>query len=386
MRVLSFLLLTLLLSSGVSAYSAAGLSPPLKEYIYTSGATIEGAFSFFSDGEKNIRADVYGDLADYITLDNGERSKEMHVSSSILVPYTLRLPADLKPGTYRSEIIMSQFLTPEEKVEGGGGARAFAAVSHVIIVRAPNDGKYLEASITLEPARIAPGDVVYFTIPILNFGTEQLDNLKTEVVIRGPAGEIARRPTNTVATLAPAESAKLLAYWDTQGQSRGEYSAEAAILYGGKAPATVASSFRIGEIKIDILGIRSDVSGPVGKVFIDVGSSWNEAIPNVYAEVAVKQGSAEVTRIRTSAIDLQAWQNATLTAFWERETLPPGDYQLEVYVYYYDKRENQQVQVKLEELRKPSPLTNRSFVVLVIVLGILILLNAAWFLKRARKK
>ena len=100
----------------------------------------------------------------------------------------------------------------------------------------------------------------------------------------------------------------------------------------------------------------------------------------------MKQGSAEVTRIRTSAIDLQAWQNATLTAFWERETLPPGDYQLEVYVYYYDKRENQQVQVKLEELRKPSPLTNRSFVVLVIVLGILILLNAAWFLKRARKK
>ena len=42
-----------------------------------------------------------------------------------------------------------------------------------------------------------------------------------------------------------------------------------------------------------------------------------------------------IDRIKTSSIDLEPWGKGILEAFWEKGILEPGDYDIDIYVYYY---------------------------------------------------
>lgn len=365
-----------------------GVTPPLRETIFIGQPEVLGDFNILSDGEKNLRIEAHGSLAPYIFFSNGEQILEAHTSNELLVEYALRLPADLKPGTYYTEIITSQYFTPEEIVQGGGSS-AFAAVSHILKIRVPNDGKFLEASFEYEPRRIQPGTIVYFTLPLLNFGTEELTDLWTEIEVTAPDGTVvARSPTSHLPTLAVAERAPLRAYWDTKGQQSGEYTASAAIDYGGKSPAQLSTTLRIGEIKILITAVTTDLLGDIAKIHIDLESNWNSGIEDVYAVVTVKQGGAVIDTLKTSSLTLESWGTGRLTAFWEHGQLPPGTYDLDIRVFYYDKQAGKEAQVTLEETEEqPAPFFKNSLLlVLIILLALLVLLNAGWILFRSRKK
>ena len=64
-----------------------------------------------------------------------------------------------------------------------------------------------------------------------------------------------------------------------------------------------------------------------------------------------------------------------------------GDYDMEIYVYYYDKQAQKQMRVELPELEKKAPKTESPLLMIVIVLlGVILLVNLAWFFVSLRNK
>jgi hypothetical protein len=386
-KLFLFLALFILSFKLVFSSSSMGVSPPTARFIFIDQDVIESTFTVLPYEEKNIKLFVTGDLADYIFFENNQNVSEFRAEGPTEVKYYIKPPKDLKPGSYRTPIVVTQFFTPEERIRSGGFL-ATAAIGFIVNVRVPNEGKFLETNIKSEPAVIKLGDVVYFTIDLLNVGTEDLRDLETDVVVKNPEGkEVSRKSSTKIDLLKPAEGGSIMSYWETKGSGAGLYKAEADIEYGGKSPAKATSDLRLGDILIKILDIRSEFSESIGKIFIDVESNWNDAISNVYAEVVIKNSTGVVDKIKTSSVNLEPWGKATLTAFWERKTAAPGDYSMEVYVYYYDKQANQQVIVKLPELEKPSPFGKMPLmIVAVLLLAAILVINIAWFIIKARKK
>ncbi|MBR9699938.1 hypothetical protein GOV09_05765 [Candidatus Woesearchaeota archaeon] len=388
MRYIFFLLALVLLSSLVSASSAMGVAPSSHNLIYTGAKIIEGSYFVYPDEEKNVRSYGVGDLKEYLTLNDGETEIRQRISEPTEIKYRLELPENLKPKDYRLKIVNSQFLSDEDKLVGGF-ATAFAAMSFVINVRVPNEGKFLETGMSIKPEKITVGDSILFSVWMLNFGTEDLTDLQTEIRVRDPQGVLlARLPTWDIALLEPAQRTGVNVLWKSEGHGSGIYRAEAEIDYGGKNPALTTTGFRIGDIFIEILNITSELNSTIAKIDVHVRSNWNEEIKNVYAELKVKQGEQIFDTIRTSSVNLPAWGEDVLTGFWERGQLKSGDYLLEIFVYYYDKYTQETKSVTLDALGQPlTKEQNNNFTIIIIVfLALILILNILWFFHSTRKK
>ena len=391
LRYILFLSFLVLFSNLAYSYSAMGVTPASSVVVYTGQKEIVGEIKLMADGTKNIRFKANREMGQYIFFEDNQSILEKNVVGAATIKYYIRLPEDIKPGEYLSSIVAIQYFTPEEEAEARGFATGFAAIGHVIKIRVPNDGKYLEAKMSKEPPKLKIGQLVYFTIDLLNFGTDDLTNIKTDIVIKDPDGtELDRRPTNEVLSMSSGAKSKLKAYWNSEGYSAGMYSAEANINYGGKFPAEPKLSFRLGDISIKIINVTTELEGAIGKVFINLESNWNNIITKVYADIVIKNGSETLDTIRTSSIDMNPWGKDTLVGFWERNSLPSGDYDMEIFVYYYDKQAKKQMKVELPDLEKPAPQEEDKSPMLLIVaisiLALILIVNMAWFFVSAKGK
>ncbi|MBD3163714.1 hypothetical protein GF323_00775 [Candidatus Woesearchaeota archaeon] len=377
-------LIMILFSIYNAAASSIGVSPPSESIVYTGQSRIEGKFIVIAGEQKNIHVFTSrGLLKDNIHFDGNETELRFNAAGQREVLYSIELPDSIKPGEYEHILVAKQYLTPEEKVEMGGFARAFPAIGYILTIRVPNEGKFLEAEMEIIPKEISIGDVVYPTIKLLNFGTEDLTGLSTEIAIRDSKEIVSRRKTNTVKLLKPGQKSELRAFWESEGHSPGVYSAEAEINYGGEYTAQAKKSFRLGDIFIEIINVTTQLNESIGKIFIDVQSNWNDEIQDVYAEVVIKQNGSEIESIRTSSVNLGPWGRGRLTAFWEKGSLPGGEYDLEIYVYYYDKEARKHVQVRLSELEKPSPAEESPLLVIAVILLAFILIVNVLILMRS---
>ncbi len=260
-------------------------------------------------------------------------------------------------------------------------------MAFVINVRVPNEGKFLEAELKVTPEKISVGQPAFFAVKLLNFGTEDLANLQTEVSVSSPDGStLMKKQTNKVALLKPGDRDELKTYWDTKGAGSGAYQVQGSIEYGGKNPAVPKVSFQLGDIVIRIMNVSTDLTDAIAKINVDVQSEWNEKIEKVYAEIVVKNQSIRYPAIRTSSIDLEPWGAQRLTAFWEREGISPGEYTMDILVYYYDKNANKQVQVSLPHIAQELQAEGTLMKIALGVLGIILLINLVWFYISMKKK
>ena len=243
---------------------------------------------------------------------------------------------------------------------------------------------------SINPSKIRIGEIVHFTVDLLNFGTEDLINLNTNIDIKGPNGDVLEsNPTTTISLLTPGSRDQLKSYWKSDGYPAGEYSAEAKIDYGGTYLAEPKIKIRVGDILINILNVTTQLNESIGKVFISVESNWNDLIKDVYAEIIIRNGSKVIDRIKTSSINMEPWSRKILTAFWERRALPAGEYELETIVYYEDKQSNKIIKVDLPELTDlPSPAKIDSVLLIVVVsfLVLILIINLVWFFFNLKEK
>ena len=240
------------------------------------------------------------------------------------------------------------------------------------------------------PVRARIGENIRFTITALNFGTEDLINLGTDIMIRNPEGElIDKLPTNIISTLIPGNTGKLNAVWKSEGYGAGIYTAEAKINYGGDYPAEPKIDFKVGDILVKILGVSTQLNESIGKIFVNIRSNWNDLIENVYVEVIIRNGSKIMGRAKSSSVDLASWAETTLTTFLERRSLPAGEYDLDIIVHYADKEETESIKIELPELDEmPSPFGGSSMLLIVTVslLVIILIINMLWFLSNLKNK
>src|SRR3989338_3267579 len=375
MKFFYFFLCFLIFSSGVYAASSMGVTPPDNTYIYTGQDTLTGSFTVHPKDDKNVKVYAYGDLKDYLFFEGNKSELRLHLTESQVISFTIRIPDNFKPGDHIGTIIVEQYLSPEEILKYGASAIAFAAIGHVVKVRVPSEGKFLEPTFSISPNPSAVGDVVYFTIDLLNLGTDDIIDIGTVLIIKDAAGTpVSERETTKIGILHSAESGALKAFLETEGMSAGRYPVNAEILYGGYSPVILGDELRIGGILIIITNIETSLDSGLVKFFIDVESNWNDQIENVYAELIVSNSSQEVIRTKTSAIDLGPWGKGRLEAYLEREKLHQGTYSVDTLVYYYDKQAQKQIRVEIPRIEKPSPFSPL-LVIGLTVLAVLLILN-----------
>ena len=182
----------------------------------------------------------------------------------------------------------------------------------------------------------------------------------------------------------PAETVQLRSYWQTKDAKPGYYKAYANIDYDGEQPAYVETGVRLGDIFLKITNVTWTLNSSIAKLFIDIESNWNQKITDVYAELIIKNEDNEIANIKTSSINLEPWGKDQLIGFWEKEGLSAGKYDIEIFVYYYDKSAQEQVQVELTQLlEQPSEKEDGANYLLISIIVLLIfvfLVNIVLFL------
>ncbi len=366
-----------------------GVTPPVDSIIYTGQEIIEGSFTLLPKGEKNIKIYASQELSEYLFFENNQTELRMHVTGPTRVTYYLRPPKGLSPGDYRIRITNEQYFTPEEEVEFGGIAKAVAAMSFLVKLRVPNEGKFLEGRMVSRPSTIDLGDPVYLDINLINLGTEEIKDIKAAITISDPDQmHVDEIYTKSITSLAPAQQNTLHTYWSTKDAQAGTYTASTIIEYGGDYPLELSHVFRVGDIVIKILNVSYDLNSSIGKIYVDIESSWNEVIPDVFAEIVVKEGEKVVDKVKTSSIDLSPWQQERLVGYWDRSNLASGEYDIDIFVYYYDKLAQEYVKVSLTDLEKAAPESGDSplLIIAVVLLAFILIVNLLILVRNLRKK
>ncbi len=385
----TFLLLAMLLfvCPAVVYSTGMGVTPPSFPVVYIGQDFEEGEFTVLPRESKNVRMYSTGKLKDSILI-NGMKEYRTYMKDPTAVPFRVDIPSDLPPGDHRAMIVIEQYLTAEEKRNYPSIATAFAAIGFVVKVRVPNTGKFLETALSLDPKTATIGEEIDILVDTHNFGTEDLLGLQADISIKDPDGNpVAELQSERLSLLRPAERKELSAQWKTHNLRPGVYHVSASTDYGGTEPAYTSSQLRLGDIDIEILNVEADLSGPVAKIFIDVQSSWNDILDQVYAELVIRKNGVIVDTLKTSALDLEPWGKGRLTAFWEKNGLLAGNYDIDIVVHYFDKLEQKHVQVQLTgDAEHPSSARDNAMLIGLIALAVLFVVNFLWYIAVHRKK
>ena len=273
-----FLILSLL---PIGAY-AIGISPSRVIIDFEPGYEETIEYFVLNQGDAVLNAVIYasGDLSEHITL--SRNSVTVQPGQKEYFSVTLKLPEELSPGRHDNRIGAR-----EAGPAGGGTVAALAAVESQLWIDAPYPGKYIEAS--LDAANAAVNEIAEFTLTITNKGSEDLSRVSATIDIYNKGtnekvGSIGAGETSIIS----GESAELKASW--RGTQTGAYKAVATVSYDGSTK-TVEDDFKIGDLLVNIVDIRSDdiPAGSIGKISIDIDSLWNEDIEDVYAQVVINE-------------------------------------------------------------------------------------------------
>jgi len=407
-----FLVLTLCLSQNIHALGVA----PSREIIdYKQGVQTINA-RIINNDRADMRLAVYaqGDLAEYakisdpqIVVSKDEPEKQFS--------YQLDLPKDLKPGTHDLKIIVVQLpetfadsdeniLVTDEKAvlfenkDKESMISATTAVIHQLQVRVPYPESFLEGRFYISEGKV--GDLLTFTVPVVNRGTNPVDAY-AEIVIKGPTNEEIASFKTDAQTITGGEESKLVAEW-TAEVNQGVYLAEAIIHYGDEY-FTLRKEMNVGNVFVSIEDVKVDgfKLGGIAKFDVDIKNKWNQEIKDVYGELKVldKEGQG-IANVKTLSTDLEGYQEGQLNAYWDTAGINVGSYDVNVILHYAGKTTEKlfQTVVGIDKITVGQIGTGKVSggedsgtnltLILILLVAVLIIVNLAWFVflrKRFKK-
>lgn len=395
-KVVLWIIIALLL---INYASALGVTPARKIVDYEPGRTETITLTILNNENKEMKTMLYPDgkfseLTDLkptlITLKANEPSKQF--------TFSLNMPAEgvLKPGMNEIKINVLEFpgnFNPENQ------AQVSASIELIFQLRinVPYPGKYAEADMFITAGNI--NEPVDFTIPIYNFGSEDINEISGAIEILGPTNErIAMIATNNISLKAKAEG-KIVARLYTK-LNAGNYHAIARIDYDGKR-IKLEKNFNVGELTIDITGIEVNdfTLGTIAKLDILLYSQWNQKISDVYGDLEIKDKNGNIlTRFKTASTDIEAKSKGMIEGYWNTENVDPGTYDINIMLNYAGKvtEKIMELQVGFNSIRAGMIPTGRiigeedSFVkqnsVLILLVLVLIIINIGWFIYFSRRR
>jgi hypothetical protein len=331
----------------------------------------EKKYTFYLFDSDKIHTSIEGDLAEYSTLsdpdpDGGPRN----------VDVTIRFPDDLSPGTHELSIVATEIASSEGSVGG------IASVRTGIKVMSLYPGKYPEF-ISMDASDLNINETAQISLNVVNYGKEMINFAYGSIVIYD-------EDNNTVATFN-TESKSINSYENTKINARldssrydmrpGLYRAVGNFTYDGTTlNMTRESTFRVGEMKVNVIDTTQDVIvNATNKYDIMVDSDWSGNINDVYAKIKTPNNK----NIKTPNVDLiksGQGQKATaqLEGYWETNGLPLGTYDMDITVYYKGLTTNKSVKVNVIDgiapiIEKPTGIFGMGSTATAIIIAVLII-------------
>lgn len=315
-----------------------GVGPSSQQITFSPGQEIRGEIIIVNNEGRAFKAGVYpqGSMSDIVTVEKPlvDVSED---DTMVAVPYKLKFPATApKPGEHTIELVIRQF-PPDAQVDEGTIISATMAYISKIIIKVPYPGKFAEGKLYISntedmntPSR--------FAITLFNFGTENIEKAYADIAIMGPSFEKVASFSTDTASIKSKEEGKLEALW-TPKVPKGSYKAVAKIHYDEKE-ITIEQPFDLGRFLIDVsdISVKKFTLGDVAKFDIALFNSWNTEIKDVFVEMVVEDSSGkEMTRFKTTVIDIPSQQAGLLEAYWYTEGAAPGIYKVKLLVQYAGK-------------------------------------------------
>lgn len=373
-----------------SAFSL-GMSPGMETFLFQPNMVHSSEIKLIGETEPfAAKITPTGDLEQYITVS----------TDTIIVPpegssfsYTMSLPETLKPGKYKTSIVIEKQASVSADGAGKSQFGALGALGYVLLVTVPYEGKYAEAKIEATNSNI--GRPVDFTVRVMNYGNESIALAQGNITTYDVNGNSVGTVQTDAASILTGGTAELYSHWTPKNVSLGVYRAKVVVTYDGME-TEAETSFQIGDLALDILDMapKELEQGTINKFSITVQSYWSATIANVYATITLRKENENTPLdvVTTAPISVDLWQANAVVGYWDATKRELGNYTAEVVLYYADKTTAKNFTIALvpaseeqpvSEIAAPSSLFSFSPEIVTIgFFGIIALLILLYFLRK----
>ncbi len=354
--------------------SALGVAPAITKINFEPGLVKELKYTVIG-ANSGVEHEIYvkGDLAEYVELE-----KNIIVGGGEFKAF-LKLPQDIStlvPGEHWIYIGVKEKID-EELIQGNIGTAV--AIEVLIIVKLPYPGRYVDLKIKGHDVNV--GEPVNFQLELQSKGTEDL-TVSPRIEIfdnKNQKLDILHLQERLLPSLGYLGLQKSL---DTTKYNPGNYRAEGIVDYGDEVRAE--TNFRIGELRIDIIGYTNRLAiGRLERFDIGIQSGWNDQIDGAYAEVSFLNGSSIITSFKTSTTTLIPWEAKNITGYVDTSIFEQGFYDANISIFYFgrDKGNSTSEIVKVEFIK------GQSILIWYIVggIGVILAVLVMYYLKKHGK-
>jgi len=331
----------ILLLASMQTLFALGITPGRTTIIYPGDASRVYSFTILNSEAKNINLSIQtsGELANAISLNQNNCLLKSNEDSKTL-SYTFKLPENLSPGQHKGVITV---------VETGGEDDSFGAklgVSTEIVVFIPYPSKYIESD--LDVFSNTDNNLTTFLIPLINHGTEKIENASATIDIYQKETKIATITTNSI-SLDSMTRGEVSADWKAN-DSLGRYHANVILIYDNET-TSFSKDFQVGEISLDVfdLFIEDFELGSIVKMDILVVNKWNDNLKEVYANLILSNETGKIVDISSAPINIDALSQIRIPLYWDTSGISEGKYNGKIIINYKEFSKERKLYVEISK-------------------------------------
>lgn len=358
---------------------AIGIFPSMVKMEFEPGHT--ETFYFTVTDSPSSKVVVHGSLAQYIKVSDTELINKDKFTATLTLPETIDTPG-----------VNTGFIEVIEMKQGGQGMVAgVAAIEVPFYINVPYPGRYVTVGFSVPDANV--NETVRLEAYINNLGTQNIETAFVDFEIKDINNKtIATLKSETKPVLCSKKS-EFEGFFSTAGYSPGIYRAYADIHYD-QEQKLLYDEFKIGSLSIELKNYTKEFyKDSINKFELEIRSGWNSDLKNIYADIMIKNATETVAQLKTPLADLERWQSAKLTTYWDTNGVGVGSYKAIVDIHYEGRTDRHNLDiyvVKQKEIESPSffgsllaLVTNIYFIIIVLLLILFIVLL---FLSRKRRK
>ena len=338
----------------------------------------------------NVAVYAEGSLADYIEISESMISMSADENTREIKVKIIE-PDYVSPGKLTADLIVMELPDGQKST-----ISTRQAVISKISATVPYPGKFAEAKLKIPDADAQ--DPIDFVIKITSKGKKTIERAKARIDVFSPSNELLVSLHTDEKPVQPGETRELVARYHN-GLPEGRYYARAVVDYDGNE-IELEKTFDIGNMLIVLhnIKVKQFTLGSIAKFDIMIENTWNEQIPDVYANLGIrdKYGKAQ-TEFKTSEIDIMPGDTEILNAYWDTSDISPGRYSAQVTLHFIGNNIQKSMTLNVGEdgididfmptgmvIEQSGPTKRDSYIIILVVLSMIV--NALLIIYFARRR